>query len=191
MLKPYFQAGLAILSPHLCHAKINSSSFFFFPVLMSLFRCTLALTIKRLKGHDCRSSPHSAQTFHSLLFVHGDSLPRPPCLVNKADFQWAGWHPSGCRYGYWMCGECRETLCNHFYFPLLASLLSDLDCISHGRQRQNKRMLAMVCVCVCVPTLGSNGGCRGVLRMVGGHFNTIQGLPSYGAIDSSWSMWAH
>ena len=50
------------------------------------------------------------------------------------------------------CAESarREALCNHFYFPLLASLLSDLDCISQGRQRQNKGMLVMVCVHVCV-----------------------------------------
>lgn len=45
------------------------------------------------------------------------------------------------------CAKRREALCNHFYFPLLASLLSDLDCISQGRQRQNKGMLVMVCVC--------------------------------------------
>lgn len=43
-----------------------------------------------------------------------------------------------------MCKRAqRETLCNHFYFPLLASLPSDLDCISHGRQRHYERMLAM------------------------------------------------
>lgn len=59
------------------------------------------------------------------------------------------------------CAKHRETLCNHFYFPLLASLLSDLDCISHGRQRQNKRMLVMVCVCVCMLALGCNGGGKG------------------------------
>lgn len=35
------------------------------------------------------------------------------------------------------------ALCNHFYFPLLAALPSDLDCISRGRQRQNKGMLVM------------------------------------------------
>ena len=44
----------------------------------------------------------------------------------------------------------RETLCNHFYFPLLASLPSDLDCISQGRQRQSEDVLAVMCVCVCV-----------------------------------------
>lgn len=54
------------------------------------------------------------------------------------------------------CAERREALCNHFYFPLLASLLSDLDCISQGRQRQNKGMLVMVCVCVSVHALGCN-----------------------------------
>lgn len=48
------------------------------------------------------------------------------------------------------CAKRREALCNHFYFPLLASLLSDLDCISQGRQRQNKGMLVMVCVSVCL-----------------------------------------
>lgn len=52
------------------------------------------------------------------------------------------------------CAKRREALCNHFYFPLLASLLSDLDCISQGRQRQNKGMLVMVCahayMCVCL-----------------------------------------
>lgn len=48
------------------------------------------------------------------------------------------------------CAKRIEALCNHFYFPLLASLLSDLDCISQGRQRQNKGMLVMVCVRVCV-----------------------------------------
>lgn len=66
------------------------------------------------------------------------------------------------------CAKRRETLCNHFYFPLLASLLSDLDCISHGRQRQNKRMLVMVCVCTLA--LGCNRGGR-ALRMVGRRFN--------------------
>lgn len=48
------------------------------------------------------------------------------------------------------CAKRTEALCNHFYFPLLASLLSDLDCISQGRQRQNKGMLVMECVCMCV-----------------------------------------
>lgn len=48
------------------------------------------------------------------------------------------------------CAKRRKALCNHFYFPLLASLLSDLDCISQGRQRQNKGMLVMVCVSVKV-----------------------------------------
>lgn len=50
------------------------------------------------------------------------------------------------------CAEHREVLCNHFYFPLLASFLSDLDCISQGRQRQNKGMLECVCVAVGMGT---------------------------------------
>ncbi len=70
------------------------------------------------------------------------------------------------------CAKRREALCNHFYFPLLASLLSDLDCISQGRQRQNKGMLVMVCVrvcaCVCL-LLGVTEG-EGA-EMVGGCFN--------------------
>lgn len=49
--------------------------------------------------------------------------------------------------------QSAESLCNHFYFPLLASLPSDLDCISHGRQRQNERMLAMACAPACIRLL--------------------------------------
>ena len=63
----------------------------------------------------------------------------------------------------------REDLCNHFYFPLLPSLLSDLDCISQGRQRQNKGMLVTVRVRVCL-LLGAAQGCGVALRMVGGRF---------------------
>lgn len=51
----------------------------------------------------------------------------------------------------------REALCNHFYFPLLASLLSDLDCISQGRQRQDKGMLVMVCVCLLLGVTEGEG----------------------------------
>lgn len=71
------------------------------------------------------------------------------------------------------CAKRRETLCNHFYFPLLASLLSDLDCISQRKQRQNKGMLVMVCLCVCVCLLlGVTGGREGrALRLVAGRFN--------------------
>lgn len=37
------------------------------------------------------------------------------------------------------CAECRGGgLCNHFYFPLLASLLSDLDCISRKEAEQEE-----------------------------------------------------
>lgn len=71
------------------------------------------------------------------------------------------------------CAKRRKALCNHFYFPLLASLLSDLDCISQGRQRQNKGMLVMVCLCVCVNACSwvlLKGSGR-ALRMVRGSFN--------------------
>lgn len=80
------------------------------------------------------------------------------------------------------CAKRREALCNHFYFPLLASLLSDLDCISQGRQRQNKGMLVMVCVCVCVLVLGCKrrGGHQGLWEDV-----SIKGQPSCDAIDFS------
>lgn len=58
------------------------------------------------------------------------------------------------------CAKRREALCNHFYFPLLASLLSDLDCISQGRQRQNKGMLVMVGVCMCMCVCALAPGCN-------------------------------
>lgn len=68
-----------------------------------------------------------------------------------------------------------RALCNRFYFPLLASLLSDLDCISRGRQRQNKGTLVMVeSVCALAPRwkwrrgVGVAGCAEDV---VGGRFN--------------------
>lgn len=62
------------------------------------------------------------------------------------------------------CAKRTEALCNHFYFPLLASLLSDLDFISQGRQRQrqNKGMLVVLCcVCVCAHLLLFFGATEG------------------------------
>lgn len=54
----------------------------------------------------------------------------------------------------------KGTLCNHFYFPLLASLLSDLDCISHGRQRHYERMFAMDAR-ACLPVSEHARACSG------------------------------
>lgn len=111
----------------------------------------------------------------------------------------------GCRGGYWMCRAAeRGALCNHFYFPLLAALPSDLDCISRGRQRQNKGMLGM-CACAIAPGWdwqedkgkGSEDGRRRFnkrdsryqARLIALLINAASFTKSYKLTEQCWGYW--
>lgn len=177
------QACVISLCPDLCGCEINSSESFD-TVIHAVHKLQFGFYNEITKRLLLLAALYLKLSI--LSSIHWISLPQPPCLVNKADFQWASWHPMAADVGTG-CAKRKEVLCNHFYFPLPASLLSDLDCISQGRQRQNKGMLVMECVWLLLGvTQGKGEGCWEWWVDI-----SIKWQPSWGGIDFSWSMRSH
>lgn len=141
---------VVVLLPHLCHTWLNCSNIFS-PSPLFFFSKPLIPECCAAKG----------PILDPLLLTL--NLFRPPLILvcdGRISMGSADLHR--CRWELLVVRESgKGTLCNHFYFPLLASLPSDLDCISHGRQRHYERMFAMDAR-TCLPA--SKHGKRGAGR---------------------------